>query len=186
MVNDLLEVNFPLPAALQHPWSAHRLRPEQQGLRWRMIVSLRQVKSRRANMISARIAMCAAIFLLPDHATSREKADVLIRHVSVVEVEQARIRSGQAVATKGDRVVAVGKDAEIAAAWEAVRQVDGKGRFLIPGLWDMHVHFGGGAELVEENKALLPLYIAYGITTIRDCSGDLANDVLNWRQEIAA
>ena len=137
-------------------------------------------------MISARIAMCAAVFLLPNHATSREKADVLIRHVSVVDVEHARISSGQAVATKGDRVVAVGKDAEIAAAWEAVRQVDGEGRFLIPGLWDMHVHFGGGAELVEENKALLPLYIAYGITTIRDCSGDLANDVLNWRQEIAA
>ncbi len=88
-------------------------------------------------------------------------------------------RSDQAVATKArlQHRRSLGNDAEIAAAWGAARQVDGKGRFLIPGLWDMHVHFGGGAELVEENKALLPLYVAYGITTVRDCSGDLANDV---------
>ena len=133
----------------------------------------------------ARVALCAAVLILPYQATAREKADVLIRHAAVVDVEHARISSDQAVATKGDRIVAVGNDAEIAAAWGAARQIDGKGRFLIPGLWDMHVHFGGGAELVEENKALLPLYVAYGVTTIRDCSGDLANDVLNWRREIA-
>ena len=137
-------------------------------------------------MIIARVALYVAVLiLLPYQATAREKADVLIRHAAVVDVEHARISSDQAVATKGDRIVAVGNDAEIAAAWGAARQVDGKGRFLIPGLWDMHVHFGGGAELVEENKALLPLYVAYGITTVRDCSGDLANDVLNWRRAIA-
>ncbi len=49
----------------------------------------------------------------------------------------------------------------------------------------MHVHFGGGPELVEENKALLPLYVANGITTIRDASGDLPDQVLAWRGEIA-
>ena len=136
-------------------------------------------------MIIARVALFVAVLLLPYQATAREKADVLIRHAAVVDVEHARISSDQAVATKGDRIVAVGNDAEIAAAWDAARQVDGKGRFLIPGLWDMHVHFGGGAELVEENKALLPLYVAYGVTTVRDCSGDLANDVLNWRRAIA-
>ena len=49
----------------------------------------------------------------------------------------------------------------------------------------MHVHFGGGADLVEENKALLPLYVAHGITTVRDASGDLPHQVLAWRGEIA-
>jgi imidazolonepropionase-like amidohydrolase len=48
------------------------------------------------------------------------------------------------------------------------------------------VHFGGGPGLVEENRALLPLYLAHGITTIRDCSGDLPAEVLGWRAEIAA
>ena len=110
---------------------------------------------------------------------------MLIRHVAIVDIEHGRITSNQAVATKGEWIVAVGKDAEIAAAWAGARRVDGEGQYLIPGLWDMHVHFGGGAELIEENKALLPLYVAYGVTTVRDCSGDLANEVLSWRREIA-
>ena len=137
------------------------------------------------NRITTRFVLCAALFLLPYQASAREKADVLIRHVAVVDIEHSRIAPNQAVATKGERIVAVGSDAEIASKWTAVRQVDGARRFLIPGLWDMHVHFGGGPELVEENKALLPLYVAYGVTTIRDCSGDLADDVLKWRREIA-
>jgi imidazolonepropionase-like amidohydrolase len=49
----------------------------------------------------------------------------------------------------------------------------------------MHVHFGGGPALVAENRALMPLYIAHGVTTIRDCSGDLPEEVLAWRGEIA-
>src|SRR5262245_5925583 len=98
-----------------------------------------------------RLALCAAVSLMPFHATARENADVLIRHVAVVDVEHSRVTADQAVATRGDRIVAVGKDSDIAAKWGAVREVDGKNRFLIPGLWDMHVHFGGGAELVEEN-----------------------------------
>ena len=44
----------------------------------------------------------------------------------------------------------------------------------MPGLWDMHVHFGGGPELIEENKDLLPLYVAYGVTTVRDCAADIS------------
>jgi len=133
----------------------------------------------------ALIALSAAVSLLSFPAAAQQTADVLIRHAMVVDVEHARIVPDQAVATAGDRIVAVGKDADIAKAWSARRQVEGKGRYLIPGLWDMHVHFGGGPELIEENKALLPLYVAYGITTVRDASGDLPYDVLNWRREIA-
>lgn len=134
----------------------------------------------------ARIALAAAVSFLPFQAMARDKADVLIRHATVIDVEHAHTIPDQAVATKGDRIVAVGRDADVAKAWSAARQVEGKGRFLIPGLWDMHVHFGGGPALIDENKALLPLYVAYGITTIRDCSGDLPYDVLNWRGEIAS
>jgi imidazolonepropionase-like amidohydrolase len=131
------------------------------------------------------LALSLAASLLPLQAVAQEKADVLIRHATVVDVEHARTIPNQAVATKGERIMAVGKDADVAKAWSAPRQIEAKGRYLIPGLWDMHVHFGGGPALVDENKALLPLYIAYGITTIRDCSGDLPYDVLKWRGEIA-
>ena len=37
----------------------------------------------------------------------------------------------------------------------------------MPGLWDNHVHFGGGEALIDENRRLLPLYIAHGVTAVR-------------------
>ena len=117
---------------------------------------------------------------------AQKQGDVIIRHVTLIDVEAAKALADQAVVLHGDDIVAVGSDADIARGWRATQKVDGKGRFLIPGLWDMHVHFGGGPDLIEENKALLPLYVANGITTIRDASGDLPEQVLAWRGEIAA
>ena len=135
------------------------------------------------------LASLAAFFLalaMPANPVrAEERGDVIVRHVNVVDVAGERIAGDQAVVTRGDDIVAVGPDAAIAAQWQAGRSIDGSGKYLIPGLWDMHVHFGGGPELIEENKALLPLYVAHGITTIRDASGDLPDQVLSWREEIA-
>lgn len=132
----------------------------------------------------ATLASSFVVFASPALAAPAQ-GDVIIRHVTIVDVEAAKTVAGQAVVLKGDDIVAVGADAAIAKGWRADRTVEGKGRYLIPGLWDMHVHFGGGPDLIEENRALLPLYVANGITTIRDCSGDLPEQVLAWRGEIA-
>jgi imidazolonepropionase-like amidohydrolase len=128
----------------------------------------------------------AVFALLAQPVVAREPADLLIRHATVVDVEHARTTKDQAIATRDGSIVAVAGDAAIAGHWHARNTIDARGRYVIPGLWDMHVHFGGGADLVEENQALLPLYIAYGITTIRDCSGDIPEEVLLWRGEIAS
>ena len=129
-------------------------------------------------------ALALLAFASPVLAASKQ-GDVIIRHVTIIDVEAAKTIAEQAVVLKGEDIVAVGGDAVIARNWRAARTIEGKGRYLIPGLWDMHVHFGGGRELIEENKALLPLYVANGITTIRDASGDLPDQVLRWRGEIA-
>ena len=121
----------------------------------------------------------------PPALAAPKQGDVIIRHVSIVDVEAAKTIAEQAVVLKGEDIVAVGSDSAIAKDWRADRIIEGEGRYLIPGLWDMHVHFGGGPELIEENRALLPLYVANGITTIRDASGDLPDQVLTWRGEIA-
>ena len=118
-------------------------------------------------------------------AAARQQADLVIRHATVVDVEKARLIPGQAIATLGNHIVAVGDDADIARKWQAAETVDAGNRYLIPGLWDMHVHFGGGEALIAENQALLPLYVANGITTVRDASGDMPYEVLRWRKEIA-
>ena len=127
----------------------------------------------------------ALLAFAPSALAAPKQGDVIIRHVSIVDVEAAKTIAGQAVVLKDDDIVAVGADGAIAKDWRAVRTIEGNGGYLIPGLWDMHVHFGGGPELIEENKALLPLYVANGITTIRDCSGDLPGEVLAWRGAIA-
>ncbi len=126
-----------------------------------------------------------ALLLVPTAAAGQRQAEILIRHATIVDVEHSRVSADQAVVTLGDKIVAVGSDAAVASSWKASRTLDADGRYLIPGLWDMHVHFGGGADLIEENQALLPLYVAHGVTTVRDASGDLPDQVLAWRGEIA-
>jgi imidazolonepropionase-like amidohydrolase len=135
--------------------------------------------------MSFRLAIPVLLALAPS-AFAAEQADLMIRHATVVDVERATTVADQTVVVRGQDIVAVGNDRAMRKAWRATQDVDGKGRYLIPGLWDMHVHFGGGPALIEENKALLPLYIAHGITTIRDASGDLPEQVLQWRGEIAS
>jgi imidazolonepropionase-like amidohydrolase len=64
-------------------------------------------------------------------------------------------------------------------------QVEGSGKFLIPGLWDMHVHMVFGDWFPRGKDVTLPLFIANGITGVRDMGGEL--EVLQqWRKEIAA
>ncbi|HEY1131823.1 MAG TPA: amidohydrolase family protein [Roseateles sp.] len=118
-------------------------------------------------------------------AASAIPADLILRDATVVDVAAGRLVTGQAVVTRGERILAV-VDAKQLNRYKAKQTVSLQGRYLIPGLWDSHIHFGGGEALIEENRHLLPLYLAHGITTVRDCAGDLSDTVLQWRDEIAA
>jgi len=110
--------------------------------------------------------------------------DLVITHVSVVDVASGHLRPEQSVAVAGGKIVRVGPAAQ--AHYAARQTVDGTGRFLLPGLWDMHVHFRGGDTLAVANKKSLALYLAHGITTVRDAGGDLTPFIFQWRQEEAA
>ncbi|GAC1600140.1 MAG: hypothetical protein NVS3B25_27600 [Hymenobacter sp.] len=50
----------------------------------------------------------------------------------------------------------------------------------------MHVHFRGGDSLIAANKKSLTLFLAHGVTTVRDCGGDLTPSIFQWRQEMEA
>jgi len=127
----------------------------------------------------------AAVLAATPAAAQKPQADILIRHATIVDVAGGKTIAGQAIAINGRDIVAVGADAKLARRFSARQTVDAAGRFVMPGLWDMHVHFGGD-QLIEENKNLLPLYVAYGVTTVRDCAEDISNSVLAWRSEVAA
>ncbi|MGI4835418.1 MAG: amidohydrolase family protein [Janthinobacterium lividum] len=110
--------------------------------------------------------------------------DLIIDHVAVVDVAAGRLRPDQTVAVAGGKIVQLGP--ADAACPRARQYLDGRGRYLLPGLWDMHVHFRGGDSLAAANKKHLALYLAHGITTVRDAGGDLTPYLFEWRRAVAA
>jgi len=134
-----------------------------------------------------RLALLASLLLLcglgaPTPAA--ERVDLLVRDATVVDVANGRLQPHRTLAIRDGRIVAVASGRQ-ARRYAAGQVIDARGRYAIPGLWDMHVHFGGGEALAEENRNLLPLYVAHGITAVRDCAGDLSEHVLAWRAAVA-
>ncbi|GAB3743014.1 amidohydrolase family protein [Hymenobacter agri] len=116
--------------------------------------------------------------------TRLEIFDVVINHVTLVDVRTGRLTPNQVVAIAKGRIVQV--QAADKDSYAARQYVNGNGRYLMPGLWDMHVHFRGGDSLAEANKKSLTLYLAHGITTVRDCGGDLTPRIFEWRRAMEA
>jgi len=81
-------------------------------------------------------------------------------NVAVVPMDRERLLTGRTVVVRGDRIVALGPAGRVRVPPEAVR-VDGRGKFLLPGLADMHQHS------VDDSTQLLRL-LARGVTTVRD------------------
>jgi imidazolonepropionase-like amidohydrolase len=89
---------------------------------------------------------------------------IAITNVTVIDVAGGAHQTGVTVLTAGQDIVQVGRDVTVPA--RAVR-VDGTGKFLIPGLWDMHAHHQGtGAESVD-------LFVANGVVGTRDMGADV-------------
>jgi imidazolonepropionase-like amidohydrolase len=95
----------------------------------------------------------------------------------------------QTVLIDRTRITGIGSASAVPVPTDHV-VVDGTGKFLIPGLWDMHVHFRGskrgGKPLIRENEAMLPLFLANGVTGVREMGGDIVDSVIQWREDIKA
>ncbi len=104
------------------------------------------------------------------------RADIALTHVTLIDATGARPRPDMTVLLAAGRIVAVGQCAEVPVPHGAeVRDL--AGRFLIPGLCDMHVH--SSAEEID-----LPLQIANGVTTVREMWGHPY--LHQWRTRIEA
>jgi imidazolonepropionase-like amidohydrolase len=112
-------------------------------------------------------------------AAAPAQGTLAITNVSVVDATDSVARPAQTVLVRGNRIVAVGP-ARSTPAPSGARVLDGRGRFLIPGLWDMHVHTS-----VVGGRELLSLYVANGVTGVRDMAGEWPI-VSRWREEIRA
>ena len=108
--------------------------------------------------------LISAAVLIANVVVSTQTRTLAITRVNVVDVADGRIVPNSTVTINGDTITSVTQNG---AAPADARVVDGQGKFLIPGLWDMHAHIQGN------EKAWLPLYIANGVTGIRDMGADL-------------
>lgn len=112
-----------------------------------------------------------------------EKVDLLITNATVLDIEQNKKWVNRFVAIRNDTIVAV-KTMRDSDDFTANETYDANGGFVMPGLWDNHVHFRGGDTLASENKDLLPLFLKYGVTTVRDAGGDISESVFEWKNQI--
>ncbi|MEQ9593373.1 MAG: amidohydrolase family protein [Cyclobacteriaceae bacterium] len=107
----------------------------------------------------------------------------MIQHGSIIDIVNGEVSSNKILLLNADSIYGIIDEAQ-KSNYTAQNEIDALGKFILPGLWDNHVHFGGGDSLIQENKDLLPLYIANGITGVRDAAADIAPSVLQWRDEI--
>lgn len=100
---------------------------------------------------------------LPEHTPPRlVDADLIISNVTVIDVVAGRAAPDRAVAVKGDRIVAVLPTA-VAVAPADARVIDGTGKYIIPGLWDMHAHLA--------DPSFPAWFLRYGVTGLRHMFG---------------
>jgi imidazolonepropionase-like amidohydrolase len=117
----------------------------------------------------------AFAFLGVPTTRSAAQQSLVLSDVTVIDGTGAAPRSNSTVIISGDRIAAV-VDASVSPLPTGARVIQARGKFLIPGLWDMHVHLTANA---------LPPLVAYGVTGVRDM-GNILSDVDSWRAQIAA
>jgi imidazolonepropionase-like amidohydrolase len=111
-------------------------------------------------------------------------AALVLTHVNLIDATGSPAQPDVTVVVQDQHIVEVGQSGSVQAP-KGAKVVDATGKYLIPGLWDMHVHQVFGDWLPRNEKVDLPLFVANGVTGVRDMGGDL--DVLRqWRAEIAA
>ena len=122
------------------------------------------------------ILSCAV--LLSGQTVSPAASTVLFTHVTVIDVTRGLLRPDITVVVAGNRIAAVGKSATVP---HNAKVIDATGKFLIPGLWDMHAH-----SLTDNRyEYAFPLLIANGVTGIREMGSNLLPEKVNQvRQEV--
>src|SRR5580700_4488169 len=100
---------------------------------------------------------------------------VAIQDVAVVDVAASTVHPHMTVLIEGENIKVIGASAAVHPP-PGARLVSGRNRFLIPGLWDMHVHLW-----YKENQ--LPVFLAFGVTGVQDMGSDYPR-LVAWRDEI--
>jgi len=132
-----------------------------------------------------KLTISAVLLLLLSACDTKQKQsfDLLIVNANIIDVAHGEVSPNRMIGISEDTIRVV-DDMTNRDLYEAKQVIDAQRKYVMPGLWDNHVHFRGGDSLIAENKNLLPLFLAYGVTTVRDAGGDITPSVLKWRSQI--
>src|SRR5882724_1393848 len=121
-----------------------------------------------------------AAVAVPAPTEPSASSSLIFTHATVIDVRTGHIFRDQTIVITGDRITALSPRAEIPAHSEVV---DATGKFVIPGLWDMHVH---ALWSTDEIQRTFDMFLANGVTSIRDMGSPLpVSETLNWRTRVA-
>ncbi len=136
---------------------------------------------RRACSLAAVALACAS----PQRASTAEHGapTLVIAHVTVIDPRDGSALPDRTVVIRDDRITSVTASSATGVHADA-HTVDATGKFMIPGLWDMHVHTFFGTWVPGGKEVTLPLFIANGITGVRDMGSEL-EPILEARAAIA-
>jgi hypothetical protein len=124
----------------------------------------------------------AAVLLALLTPLKADHHELIIQGGSIIDTRTGKAMDNQTVVIEGDRITRVAPAKEVAVPSDA-RVVDARGRWIVPGLIEMHVHRGGQPDLVP-----FALYVANGVTSIRDMGGNLTllrlarKEVESWKR----
>ncbi len=124
------------------------------------------------------VSVVSALSVCVVAGPARAQAPVAIVNATVIDATSAEPRRGQTILIRGTKIEAVGPKAEVAIPLNA-RAIDAAGKFVIPGLWDMHTHID-----IPGGEALLAAYVVNGVTGVRDMAAGWGT-VTKWRRAIA-
>src|ERR1700732_2377267 len=128
-----------------------------------------------------------ASYLLKHVSTAQSNpapGPTVITHATVINPGTSSVQRNRTVVITGDNITSV-SDPEKFKLPKSARVIDATVQYLIPGLCDMHVHSAFGDWFPGGRDIILPLFIANGVTGVRDIGGDISV-LVEWRKEIAS
>jgi len=126
------------------------------------------------SLIGMTALVAALLWPMADPPWLAQSGPVALEHVTVVDVERGTAVADQTVVLRDGLIQRVGPVSDVALPAD-IRRLNARGQFLIPGLWDMHTH-----SIKRSPQFHHALYIAHGVTSVRDMSGCLSANDAYW------
>lgn len=125
-----------------------------------------------------------SIFILQVSACQSPSYDytgsVVIQNITTIDAVNG-VNENRDVVIREGKIIRVAETVDLSAA-EHIEIIDGTGKYLIPGLWDTHVHFSYDEDLTP---AMFDLFLIYGVTSVRDTGAEIGY-VKEWKDRALA